>query len=92
MSGLMRKVAVRDVAFFFALSLGFSKICSACGDLGDILAPQACAPVFVGVESKHVVNHLGSILPGNWKGRPFTELRMGMCFSMSLIFCDSGVS
>ena len=39
---------------------------------GLILALQACTPVFVGVDNKNVVNHVGNLLSGHWKGRPFS--------------------
>ena len=47
---------------------------------GVILALQACTPVFVGVDNKNVVNHVGNLLSGRWKGRPFPLVKM-------VIFC-----
>ena len=42
-----------------------------------ILALQACTPVFVGVDNKNVVNHVGHLLSGRWKGRPFPLVKDG---------------
>ena len=60
---------------FFLLCPWVPTICSACGDLGDILDLQACTSVSVGAEDKNVVTHLGSILSGIWKGHPFVQVK-----------------
>ena len=44
---------------------------------GVILALQACTPVFVGVDNKNVVNHVGNLLSRRWKGRPFPLVKDG---------------
>ena len=38
---------------------------------------QACTPVFVGVDNKNVVNHVGHLLTGRWKGRPLPLVKDG---------------
>ena len=44
---------------------------------GVILALQACTPVFVGVDNKNGVNHVGNLISGQWRGRPFPLVKDG---------------
>ena len=53
---------------------------------GVILALQACTSVFVGVDNKNVVNHVGNLISGKWKGRPFPLVKM-VIFCVSLTIC-----
>ena len=61
---------------FFAVSWDPSDLSKEL-NFGVILALQACTPVFMEVAIQNVVNHLGNLLSGRWKGRPFTLVKDG---------------
>ena len=70
------KMVVKGAAFF-ALFLAPLQSVQRADIWKVILALKACTPVFVGVDHKNVVNHVGQLLTGQWRGRPFPLVKDG---------------